>query len=78
MLKEISSLQGIFLETIESFGRLNMEWLKELVDLILETQGKHQSPSVTQSEINANFSPPRKPNLSPMPSAKRLNTSKDN
>jgi len=36
MLSEISSLKTIFKDTITEFSRLNMKWLTELIETILD------------------------------------------
>ena len=74
MLSEISNLKTIFKESILEFDRLNMKWLTELVKTLLELQNSAGSGSLS-AEANEIFSPPKKPNLSPIPSAKRLSTS---
>lgn len=38
MLSEISSLKTIFKDTIMEFSRLNMKWLKELIETLLDLQ----------------------------------------
>jgi hypothetical protein len=74
MLSEISSLKTIFKETILEFSRLNMKWLKELIETLLDLHQSAYQGSLN-AEANEIFSPPKKPNLSPIPSAKRLSSS---
>jgi len=69
MLSEISSLKSIFKQSVSTFHSINMEWLTTLVELVLETQG-----GIPSSEANAIFSPPKKPNLSPITSQKRISS----
>lgn len=73
MLSEISSLKSIFKQSVTTFHNLNMEWLTSLVDLVVET-----SSVVPSSEANAIFSPPKKPNLSPITSQKRISSVQSN
>ena len=56
------------------FSSLNMKWLKELIETLLDLQQSAHSGGLS-AEANEIFSPPKKPNLSPIPSAKRLSTS---
>ncbi len=74
MLSEISSLKTIFKETIMEFSHLNMKWLKDLIDTLLDLQQSANQGSLS-AEANEIFSPPKKPHLSPIPSAKRLSSS---
>ena len=74
MLSEISNLKAIFKESIIEFDRLNMKYLTDLIHTLLELQTSALQGSLT-AEAHEIFSPPKKPNLSPIPSAKRLSTS---
>jgi hypothetical protein len=51
-----------------------MKYLTDLIHTLLELQTSALQGSLT-AEAHEVFSPPKKPNLSPIPSAKRLNTS---
>lgn len=72
MLSEISSLKNIFKTGIVNFELMNNKCLTDLINTLLDLQ--HGAVSLT-AEANEIFSPPNKPNLSPIPSAKRLSTS---
>jgi hypothetical protein len=74
MLSEISNLKAIFKESIIEFDRLNMKYLTDLIYTLLELQTSALQGSLT-ADAHEIFSPPKKPNLSPIPSAKRLSTS---
>lgn len=68
MLSEVAMLKAIIREGIMEYQRINMGWLREIIDHLVDAH------NITP-EVNAAFSPPKKPNLSPIPSQKRLSSS---
>jgi hypothetical protein len=77
MLSEISSIQNILREAIKQYNILNKKWLTEIINTVVDLQTQALQGSLAGEAFDL-FSPPKKPNLSPIPSVKRLSTSSSN